>query len=104
MPWRRSRRHAAVVRKTLSCATRTEEDLPWEIADTIDCVRQAGPRERDRLAFIRTMMESAPSRMRWPPSRAGCSQVQGTVNGYGERCGNANLVAVIGDLSLKLKM
>jgi 2-isopropylmalate synthase len=24
--------------------------------------------------------------------RAGCSQVQGTINGYGERCGNANLL------------
>jgi len=33
---------------------------------------------------------------------AGCTQVQGTINGYGERCGNANLVAVIPALQLKL--
>lgn len=32
---------------------------------------------------------------------AGCSMVQGTVNGIGERCGNANLCAVIPDLVLK---
>jgi len=34
--------------------------------------------------------------------RAGASQVQGTVNGYGERCGNANLVSVLPNLALKL--
>jgi len=34
--------------------------------------------------------------------QAGCIQVQGTVNGYGERCGNADLVSVIGNLKLKL--
>ncbi len=34
--------------------------------------------------------------------RAGCTQVQGTVNGYGERCGNANLISVIPDLQLKM--
>ena len=32
----------------------------------------------------------------------GATQVQGTINGYGERCGNANLVSIIGDLELKL--
>lgn len=33
----------------------------------------------------------------------GAIQVQGTVNGYGERCGNANLCGVIPNLELKLK-
>lgn len=32
---------------------------------------------------------------------AGCTMVQGTVNGIGERCGNANLCAVLPVLSLK---
>ena len=32
----------------------------------------------------------------------GASQVQGTVNGYGERTGNANLMTVIPDLTLKM--
>ncbi len=33
---------------------------------------------------------------------AGALQVQGTMNGYGERCGNANLASVIANLKLKL--
>ena len=32
----------------------------------------------------------------------GAGQVQGTINGFGERCGNANLVSVIPNLVLKL--
>ena len=33
---------------------------------------------------------------------AGATQVQGTINGFGERCGNANLVSIIAGLELKL--
>jgi 2-isopropylmalate synthase len=33
---------------------------------------------------------------------AGVTMVQGTINGYGERCGNANLCTVIPNLQLKL--
>src|SRR5256886_15388219 len=32
----------------------------------------------------------------------GVDQVQGTINGYGERCGNANLVSIIPTLALKM--
>jgi 2-isopropylmalate synthase len=32
----------------------------------------------------------------------GCRMVQGTINGYGERCGNANLMSIIPILELKL--
>src|SRR6184192_3688716 len=32
---------------------------------------------------------------------AGCVQVQGTINGYGERCGNLDLVQLIATLQLK---
>jgi len=32
----------------------------------------------------------------------GCTHVQGTMNGYGERCGNANLTSIIAILKLKL--
>lgn len=32
----------------------------------------------------------------------GCVQVQGTINGVGERCGNANLVSIIPNLKLKM--
>ncbi len=34
--------------------------------------------------------------------QAGAVHVQGTINGYGERCGNANLCSVIPNLQLKL--
>jgi 2-isopropylmalate synthase len=34
--------------------------------------------------------------------RAGASQIQGTINGVGERCGNANLSVIIPNLELKL--
>jgi 2-isopropylmalate synthase len=33
---------------------------------------------------------------------AGCTHVQGCMNGYGERCGNANLISVLANLELKL--
>lgn len=35
---------------------------------------------------------------------AGASMVQGTINGYGERCGNADLIAIIANLKTKLKI
>jgi 2-isopropylmalate synthase len=34
--------------------------------------------------------------------RQGATQVQGTINGVGERCGNANLCSIIADLEIKL--
>ena len=34
--------------------------------------------------------------------QAGAKQVQGTINGYGERCGNTNLLSVIANLKLKI--
>jgi len=34
--------------------------------------------------------------------KEGCIHIQGTINGYGERCGNANLITIIGILQLKM--
>ncbi len=36
--------------------------------------------------------------------RAGATQVQGTMNGYGERCGNANLTSILPTLALKMNV
>ena len=33
---------------------------------------------------------------------SGATMVQGTINGYGERCGNADLISVIGNLQMKM--
>ena len=32
----------------------------------------------------------------------GCTHIQGTINGYGERCGNADLISIMGVLQLKM--
>ncbi|MFH1624809.1 MAG: citramalate synthase [Pseudomonadota bacterium] len=36
--------------------------------------------------------------------QSGVEQVQGTINGYGERCGNANLCSLVPNLKLKLNI
>ena len=36
--------------------------------------------------------------------QAGVTHVQGTINGYGERCGNANIVTIWADLALKMDL
>jgi len=35
---------------------------------------------------------------------AGADMVQGTINGYGERCGNADLIPIIANLKLKMRI
>ena len=49
-----------------------------------------------------TTTRSAASPTRSPRSRRAPSLVQGTMNGIGERCGNANLVSILPALQLKL--
>ena len=36
--------------------------------------------------------------------QAGCTHVQATINGFGERCGNANLCSIIPNLQLKMDL
>ena len=35
--------------------------------------------------------------------QGGATQIHGTINGYGERCGNANLCSVIPNLQIKFQ-
>ena len=53
-------------------------------------------------ASTATTTPTSPSRTRWRPSRRAYEQVQACINGYGERCGNANMCSVIAGLKLKL--
>ena len=53
-------------------------------------------------ASTRTTTATAPSPTASWPSTPAPRQVQGTINGYGERCGNANLVSIIPALKLKM--
>ena len=58
--------------------------------------------ERARSASTPTTTPAAAWRTRSWPWRRGARLVQGTMNGYGERCGNANLVSILPALQLKL--
>ena len=51
-----------------------------------------------RSASTSTTTPSARWPTRWPRCCEGVEQVQGTINGFGERCGNANLVSIIPNL------
>jgi len=73
--------------------------LPWEITDVVRQVKVA-------LDFPLGIHAHNDSECAVANSiaaiREGCIQVQGTINGYGERCGNANLCSIIPDLELKM--
>ena len=74
--------------------------MPWELEDIVGKIRVEFPgtalgihvHNDSELAVANSLAAV----------RAGCTMVQGTINGYGERCGNANLCAVIPDLELKM--
>jgi len=73
--------------------------LPWEVAEIVRAVRTAVKHplgihtHNDGECAVANSLAAV---------REGAVQVQGTINGYGERCGNANLCAIIPDLELKL--
>jgi 2-isopropylmalate synthase len=74
--------------------------LPWEVARYVRMVREAFPNvdlgvhthNDGELAVANTLAAVD----------AGVVHVQGTINGYGERCGNANLCSIVADLELKM--
>ena len=75
--------------------------MPWEIADFVFRARELFP---DIPFGIHTHNDSEVAVANSLAAvRAGAAHVQGTVNGYGERCGNANLCSIIPDLILKMK-
>ncbi len=74
--------------------------LPWEVENIVSTIRAQFPmatlgihvHDDGGLAIANSIAAV----------RAGCTMVQGTINGYGERCGNANLCTIIPDLELKM--
>jgi 2-isopropylmalate synthase len=74
--------------------------LPWEVAAVVKAVVAdvGGPVgvhcHNDGESAVANSLEAV---------RAGAVHVQGTINGYGERCGNANLCAIIPNLEFKMK-
>ncbi len=74
--------------------------MPWEIEEITREVREAFPDVRVGIhAHNDGEMAVANS---LAAVRAGATHVQGTMNGYGERCGNANLCSLIPNLNLKM--
>jgi 2-isopropylmalate synthase len=73
--------------------------LPWEITDIMRAVKAAVNHPLGFHGHNDTECAVANS---LAAVREGAVQVQGTLNGYGERCGNANLCSIIPDLELKL--
>ena len=75
--------------------------LPHEIAEIVNAVKESLPDDavlgihthNDTDTAVASAMEAY---------RAGAHQIQGCINGYGERTGNANLISIIGNLNLKL--
>jgi 2-isopropylmalate synthase len=77
--------------------------LPWEVADTVQAVqRHFGPGVRVGIHLHDDSGCGVANSV--AAIRAGAVHVQGTINGYGERCGNANLCVVIPNIELKLKL
>ena len=74
--------------------------MPWEIEEIVAAVRRALPdanvgihAHNDGECGVANSVAAV---------RAGARHVQGTINGYGERCGNANLCSIVPDVQLKL--
>jgi 2-isopropylmalate synthase len=74
--------------------------MPWEVADLTRLVRRLDlaplgiHTHNDTANAVANALAAV---------REGVEQVQGTINGYGERCGNADLTAIIPNLVLKMR-
>ena len=76
--------------------------LPHEIAEGDRARSSPSSVTGSASASTPTTTPSAASPTRSPGVRAGADLVQGTVNGFGERTGNANLISILPALQLKL--
>lgn len=74
--------------------------MPWEVKEICSAVKTACQVPLGIHAHNDTEMAVANSLV---AIEAGIVQVQGTINGIGERCGNANLCSILPNLELKMK-
>ena len=86
--------------ETLALCDTNGGSMPWEITEIVRAVQARFPgvplgihAHNDSECAVANSLAAI---------REGCIQVQGTINGYGERCGNANLCSIIPDLEIKL--
>ena len=73
--------------------------MPWQVSEMVRAVKAAIPLPLGIHAHNDSECAVANS---IAAVLEGCVQVQGTINGYGERCGNANLCSIIPNLQFKL--
>jgi 2-isopropylmalate synthase len=86
---------------TVVCCDTNGGSLPAQITEAIEAVRDTLP-PHVRVAIHTHDDAGLAVANSLAGVEAGATQVQGTQNGYGERCGNANLTTVIPNLQLKL--
>ena len=75
--------------------------LPYELKNIIEEVKKIIPEDSIGVHFHNDTDNATFNSLE--AVRLGVKQIQGTFNGLGERCGNANLVNVASNLILKMK-
>jgi len=91
--------HAAGAEWLVLCDT-NGGTLPHEVSEMVAAVQEAFP---EAALGIHTHNDSGVAEANAIAAvRAGATMVQGTLNGYGERCGNANLCTLIPNFQLKM--
>jgi 2-isopropylmalate synthase len=77
--------------------------MPWEIADIVrTTIAELGPGSPLRFGIHTHNDAGLAVANALEAVRAGCTQIQATVNGYGERVGNCNMIDSIANLRIKL--
>ncbi len=74
--------------------------LPHEVFDIVTAVSEVVPGDHLGIHAHNDTENAVANSL--AAVRAGARQVQGTINGLGERCGNANLMSIIPSLVLKM--
>ncbi|MFQ5345934.1 MAG: citramalate synthase [Mariprofundus sp.] len=74
--------------------------IPFPVFDVVTRVKQHLPEQKLGIHTHNDCEMSVANSV--AAVRAGVQQVQGTINGVGERCGNANLISIIPILQLKV--
>lgn len=75
--------------------------LTWEIKDIVNKVKKGLSIDRFGIHCHNDLGLAVANSL--IGAGEGCLQIQGTINGYGERCGNADLISIMGILQLKME-
>ena len=75
--------------------------LPWEVEESLKAVRSFIPPDQLGIHAHNDCGLAVANSL--SAVVLGVKMVQGTVNGYGERCGNADLISIIGNVDVKMK-